>query len=86
MLRVLYQLFRRGNSLYYRDFQLKFIRIIVIIESMMLILAYDSYFEKKDSQVILVKKCPKDSQPLRIMILIKKNECRNLGNMYQYQR
>ena len=39
---------------------------------MMLILAYDSYFEKKDSQVILVKKCPKDSQPLRIMILIKK--------------
>ena len=39
---------------------------------MMLILAYDSYFEKKDSQVILVKKCPKDSQHLRIMILIKK--------------
>ena len=72
MLRVLYQLFRRGNSLYYRDFQLKFIRIIVIIESMMLILAYDSYFEKKDSQVILVKNAQKDSQPLRIMILIKK--------------
>ena len=28
-------------------------------ESMMLILAYDSYFEKKDSQVILVKKAQK---------------------------
>ena len=40
---------------------------------MMLILAYDSYFDKKDSQVILVKKGPKDSQPLRIMILVKKN-------------
>ena len=39
---------------------------------MMLILAYDAYFEKKDSQVILVKNGPKDSQPLRIMILIKK--------------
>ena len=40
-------------------------------ESIMLILAYDSYFEKK-TQVILVKKGPKDSQPLWIMILIKK--------------
>ena len=41
-----------------------------IWESMMLILAYDAYFEKKDSQVILVKKAQKDYQPLRIMILI----------------
>ena len=38
---------------------------------MMLISAYDSYFEKKDSQVILVKNAQK-TQPLRIMILIKK--------------
>ena len=38
---------------------------------MMLILAYDSYFEKKDSSDSC-QKCPKDSQPLRIMILIKK--------------
>ena len=37
---------------------------------MMLLLAYDSYFEKKDSQVILVKNAQK-TQPLRIMILIK---------------
>ena len=59
MLRVLYQLFRRGNSLYYRDFQLKFIRIIVIIESMMLILAYDSYFEKKRLSSDSCHKCPK---------------------------
>ena len=37
---------------------------------MMLILAYDSYFEKK-TQVILVKEAQK-TQPLRIMILMKK--------------
>ena len=40
----------------------------------MLILAYDAYFLKKDSQVMLVKKAQKDSQALSIMMLIK-NEC-----------
>ena len=40
-------------------------------ESMMLILAYDAYFFKKDSQVMLVKKAQKDSQALSIMMLIK---------------
>ena len=40
---------------------------------MMRILAYDSYFYFFSKKVILVKKGPKDSQPLRIMILIKMN-------------
>ena len=51
---------------------------------MMLILAYDSYFEKKDSQVILVKKAQKDSQPLRIMILIKKMSVNNVVKNISY--
>ena len=38
---------------------------------MMFILAYDAYFFKKDSQVMLVKKAQKDSQALSIMMLIK---------------
>ena len=41
-------------------------------ESMMLIWAYDSYFEKRLSSDFC-QKVPKDSQPLRIMILIKES-------------
>ena len=67
MLRVLYQLFRRGNSLYYTNFQLKFIRIIVIIESMMLIwpMILIFYFILKRPSSDSCQKGPKDSQPLR---------------------
>ena len=39
---------------------------------MMLILAYDSYFEKKKDSSDSCQKGPKDSQPLRIKIPIKK--------------
>jgi len=75
ILRVLYQLFRRGYSLHYKDFYWELWRIIVIWESMILILAYVSIFLKTFNDSC-PKKGPKDSQPLRIMILIFLNECR----------
>ena len=47
ILRLLYQLFRRGNSLHYRDCYWELWRIIVIWESMMLIVAYDYFLRLK---------------------------------------